>query len=434
MFLFLSLFFLIPKFAEAEEYLRYDKSSKLSSKDYLYESRSSKQEDVFDSATSTIDLGVDLGIGSDCGRVDFKNTLRSSLTNILNSEYFGDLGKNIVGSSPMLAACYFSPTWCAILKHSQLSANFMSQMRLNQCALIDKYTDSRTDDFYQERQTCVRRKIAENGGNLESAMGSCQNVYQSDLASWKEAGQSRTNKLIDSSAAWAGFRGEPAKKSLDLLKSMVGDTVISNGQVKVDYGPKAVNLSPNNHLLGLEKSIHTKLCTEVLTKIKRQHGRPVERIISDADLKSLGDGTDDFQISRETLESLALMPARKQNLYCKKLSDALALGIFTKDLNRSLDILTASTQNPHLPPNRKQELDDKRRQLKESVELTLTLKKERSDPLNSVLSQINASGNDIRGEIVREKFDQDDAALRNERVKSQLLDCADGLNCPPRRP
>ncbi len=431
--MFLYLFLLFPKFLSAEDYLRYQKSSKISPQDYLYESRSLKQDELFDSTTATLDMGVDLGIGSDCGRVDFKNTLRASLKNILNSEYFGDLGQNIVGSSPMLAACYFSPTWCAILKHSQLNANFMSQMRLNQCALIDKYTDSRTEDYYKERQTCVRRQIKENGGNLESAMGSCQNVYQADLASWKDSGQSNTNKLIDSSAAWAGFHGESAKTSLDLLKSMVGDTVITNGQVKVDYGPKNVNLSPNNYLLGLEKSMHTKLCSEVLGKIKNQPGQPVERIISDAEIKSLGKGSQEFQISREVLEALSLMPDRRQDLYCKKLADALALSIFTKDLNTSLDILTASSQNPHLPSNRKLEIDDKRRQLKEQVELTLTLKKERSEPLNAVMSQISSSGNDIRQEIVKEKFHQDDATLRNARMKSQLLDCADGLPCPQQR-
>jgi hypothetical protein len=64
-----------------------------------------------------------------------------------------------------------SPTWCAILKHTQVNANFLSQMRLDQCALIDKYTDSRTEDYYRERQDCVRQKIADNGGDLENAMG-----------------------------------------------------------------------------------------------------------------------------------------------------------------------------------------------------------------------------------------------------------------------
>ena len=254
--------------AVAQEALRYEKSTRIAPGDYLLKSRNDKPDDIFDRAT-LVDVGVDLGIGSDCGRVDFRNTLRSTLGNMLDSKYFGDLGKNIIAASPMLATCYFSPTWCAILKHSQLSANFLSQMRLNQCAIIDKYTDSRVDDFYQERQGCVRKNIASNGGNLEEAMDSCQNVWQSDLSNWAggSAEKVSTNKLIESSAEWAGFKGDESKKSLDLIKSMVGDTVVSKGQVQVDYGTKKANLSPENHLLALSAGVEKNLCGDLLGRV-----------------------------------------------------------------------------------------------------------------------------------------------------------------------
>jgi len=131
-----------------------------------------------------------------------------------------------------------SPTWCAILKHTQVSANFLSQMRLDQCALIDRYTDSRTDDYYRERQECVRQKIADNGGNLEQAMGECQGgVYGANLANWagqSGGGKTPVSKLIESSAKWAGLSGPEATRTTDLLKAFVGDTVVASGNVSVE--------------------------------------------------------------------------------------------------------------------------------------------------------------------------------------------------------
>lgn len=421
--------------AVAQEALRYEKSTRIAPGDYLLKSRNDKPDDIFDRAT-LVDVGVDLGIGSDCGRVDFRNTLRSTLGNMLDSKYFGDLGKNIIAASPMLATCYFSPTWCAILKHSQLSANFLSQMRLNQCAIIDKYTDSRVDDFYQERQGCVRKNIASNGGNLEEAMDSCQNVWQSDLSNWAggSAEKVSTNKLIESSAEWAGFKGDESKKSLDLIKSMVADTVVSKGQVQVDYGTKKANLSPENHLLALSAGVEKKLCGDLLGRVTAQRDRPIERVVSDADLKQLAPDSPQPMLDRQTLEALAVMPEAKRAIACKRLSDAVAMTAFTRDINRSLDILTAASQNPHLPPHRKQEIDEKRRQLKESVELTLELERQRREPLNQVVAQINADGQALRSDYLQEGFTSDRAAISNRQVKASLMDCSDWVMCNGRTP
>jgi hypothetical protein len=59
-------------------------------------------------------------------------------------------------------------------------------MRLDQCALIDKYVDNRTEDFKKERQSCVHQAIQRNGGNMENAMKECQSGsdYSVDLANW----------------------------------------------------------------------------------------------------------------------------------------------------------------------------------------------------------------------------------------------------------
>lgn len=416
--------------AQGSGALRYEHQTSLSPSDYLLKSRDDHRDPVFD-RYQTIELGVDLGIGADCGRVDFKSTLRSSLSNMIDSKYFGDLGKNIVAASPMLAACYFSPTWCAILKHSQLSANFLSQMRLDQCALIDKYTDSRVDDFYQERQTCVHEKIGQNGGDLEAAMDSCRNVWQADLSNWAGGGNKvETNKLVESSAAWAGYSGQAAERSVDLLKAFVGDTVVTRGQVKVDYGSRGAALTPQRHLQALQGSIHTKLCQDlVLRTISNRGQQGIGRTVSDRDLKEVSGGSEEVLVDRQTIESLSYMPSVQRQHACRKLADAVAMTTMTKDLNRSLDILTVSSQNPHLPPHRKAELEEKRRVLKESIEVTLELQRQRNEPLNRVVAQINGDGFKYRGEVSDRVLSSGAAGHEQESARTSLLDCADAVMC-----
>lgn len=413
--------------------LRFEKRSTLRPSDYLMKSREERQDSVFEKYQA-IDLGVDLGIGSDCGRVDFKNTLRSSLTNMLDAKYFGDLGRNIIASSPMLATCYFSPTWCAILKHSQLSANFMSQMRLDQCALIDKYTDKRTEDFYEERQTCVHKKIEENGGDLESAMDSCRNVWQADLSNWA-GGDSKTptNKLIESSAAWAGYQGEESKKAVDMVKSFVGDTIVTRGKVSVDYGSRASALTPQRHLQELRAGIESKLCRQLVQRVFAERGtRSIRDLISDNDLKSVSGNSKEYLIDRGTIEALAFMPSIQRENACKRLSDAIAMTTLTKDLNRSIDILSVSAQNPHLPPHRKAELEEKSRALKESMDMTLKLERERTEPLNRIVSQVNEEGDRYRDHASERILSGEKSRLEQDSVKSAFFDCADGVMCEGR--
>ena len=107
----------------------------------------------------------------------------------------------------MLLACYFSPTWCSILKHSQLSANFLSQMRLSPMRHHRQVRDARTEDFYRERQACAQQYIQQNGGDLETAMDACQNVYSADLSSWAggQDGKVSTNQLIESLGQMGGI-------------------------------------------------------------------------------------------------------------------------------------------------------------------------------------------------------------------------------------
>jgi hypothetical protein len=163
-------------------------STRLSPTDYIYGSYGPNTDYIFDQM-AVVDLSADLGIGADCGRLNVGNTLRASLNNIFDEKYFQSMGRNILAASPMLLTCYLSPTWCSILKHSRLRASYLMKTRLSQCGMIDKYIDSRTEEFAQERQSCVRKEIDRSGGDFEAAMESCQNIWNRDLSNW--AGDNR---------------------------------------------------------------------------------------------------------------------------------------------------------------------------------------------------------------------------------------------------
>ena len=412
----------------------YRNKTEIHARDYLFQHQGLKKDPIFDEYRS-VDLGVNLGIGSDCGRVDFKNTLQATLKNILDSRYFGDMGKDIMAGSPMLLACYFSPTWCAILKHSQINANFMSQMRLSQCALMDKYTDSRVEDFYAERQTCVHKEIESNGGNIESAMQTCNSsrMWDSDITNWsgdKYGEKSGSNKLIESSARWAGFdTAENGSSTVKLVQSLVGDTVISRGKVSVEYGDKPFGITPRTHLAGIERDVQDKLCNGLMGRIDDAGPSRANGVIRDADLKAITGSSDQVLLDPQTVRNLSVMPYRTRALYCLKLANSIAIARFSEDMNRSLDVLSLASQNPNLPDRRKKEIEDKRETLKQSIDATLELQRERNAPLNQVVSQINQEGDAIRGDLSQERLVQDSAEMQSESARRQFFDCSDNTLC-----
>ena len=411
--------------------LRYQ--TRLSPHDYLWRSEENYHDPVFDEYR-TVDLGADIGVGSDCGRIDFTNTLRASLKNILDTKYFGDLGKNIIASSPMLLACYFSPTWCAILKHSQVSAHYISQMRLDQCSLIDKYTDNRVEDFYQERQGGVRRAIEENGGDLEHAMETCRGnkLWDQDLPNWAgklQGAKVSENRLIESSAKWAGFDSSEGKKSVDLLKAFVGDTVVFHGNGKVDYGPRQSSLTPRMYLQTIEKKTFEELCTKIMRRADNAEGRPIDALVTDDELQAL---TPQFKrplIDRQTLRALGVMSPKERFEACKALSDSVSMSVFSSDVNRSLEMLTTLSQNPNLPPNRKQEIEQKRQGLKDQVDLTLKLRQEQAKPVGEVMQYIAQEGLAAQDEATRENLVSQSSVEMKASHATRMNDCADGVFC-----
>lgn len=409
-------------------------TGRLKPQDYLFAPSPERKNDLFD-GLKPVEASVNLGIGSDCGRINIEGTLKSTFGKVLSGDYFKGLAQDILGSAPMLAACYMSPTWCSILKHTQLSANFLTQTRLNQCQVIDKYTDSRVEDYYRERQSCVHQAIQANGGDMDAALSSCQGgIFDGKLGKWAGATKDNPQKpsaLIEDSVAWAGFDGQEGSRVTDVLKSLVGDTVVAQGNVRVEYGPRAHPYSPRSYLISMEKDVSDSFCGKLLPEIAGS-GTYLNDLDIAQRLKSLPTAPGELEapfLTPDLVRNLAYLPPVRRDRICLKLSQALAMQAFTRDMNRSLDVLTAAAQNPNLPPNRKQEIEDKRRQLKDQIELTLRLRQEQSKPLGEVMQYIAQEGLGAQDEAVKANLTQESDARATHSHFERMNDCSDGVFC-----
>ena len=415
----------------AGENLDYQNVENFSPSDYLLGSHGRRKDPVFDEYR-TIDLNLDLGLGADCGRISVKNTMKAALQNILDARYLGDMGKDILAASPMLLTCYFSPTWCSILKHSRIRANFLAQLRMNQCKAIDSYTDSKVNEFYEQRAECVRNANQKSGGNFEQSMESCKNYWDADIADWSGDGKSSENRLIESTAKWAGFQGKKAERVVNLTKAFIGNTVIKRGSISIDYGPRRVQLTPRTYLMDIRKDTYTKLCDGLVKRIVKKGGyrSNVYQLVSDKDLDSLSGSADHHLVDRQTILSLAYLPHSKREVACKKLSDAISMTVFSDDMGRTLDFTSSKlTTNPHLPNKRQAEAVRKSKVLKDQIEMALALEKHNSDPLNQVLYQINKEGEKYQGVVVEEELSIDRNTGLTKRLDSLFFDCADRIGC-----
>src|SRR5207253_2309377 len=111
-----------------------------------------------------------------------------------------------------------------------------------------------------------------NNGNFETAMESCKNYEDYDISSWAGKGKNKVNKLIESTAEWAGMNNDQGKRVVDLTKAFVGDTVVAKGEVSVDFGPRRIQLTPRTYLMEIKDATFKRLCNELLPKLVNSGG------------------------------------------------------------------------------------------------------------------------------------------------------------------
>ncbi len=399
--------------------------------DYLFGKKSNYSDPIFDKA-KVIQLNVDLGIASDCGQINIHSTLQTGLRNLLDEEYFKKVGQDIMAGAPMLLTCYLSPTWCAILKNARIQADFLAQLRLNQCGAINKYIDQRQSDYHEQRSKCVQEQIEGSGGNFEKAIDKCNESKEFSLKDWAGgSGQTIENRLLDGTAKWAGLTGDKAERMMDITKALIGDTVIQKGRVSVDYGTRSMRLTPRTYLNEIKSSTFKKLCEDLLPRLVNAgaYGGNAFKVIKDNELKDVS-GTNNVILDRQTLTSLAFLPREKRVNACRQLSDALATGTFTKDMEQTLDFLSSVLpSNPHLPEKHRTDADRKRRSFKDQVELTLDFEKQTSEPLNQVLYRINQEGSKYLEKAANREIRLDGQWQHSQQIDGLFFDCADRVNC-----
>ena len=302
---------------------------------------------------------------------------------------------------------------------------------MKQCNAINRFVDERVSDYYENRSSCIQKSIRKNDGDFETAMGSCKNYHDFNIMDWAGDGKSPVNKLIESTAKWAGMSDVEDKRIVNLTKAFIGDTVIKRGELSVDFGPRRVQLTPRTYLMEVRATSYQRLCRGLLPKIMSAGGYKanIYRIVSAEDLADVN-GQNENGIDHQSLQSLVYLPGKQRRKACRKVADALALGIYSIDMSKTLDFISSKmAANPHLPSKRKMEADLKRRAFKDHVELTLTLSKENSAPLNEVLFQLNQSGERYRDGRTKRGLRGVNSTIHQINRDRIFFDCGDGLTC-----
>lgn len=403
--------------------------STLKPSDYLMRDHT-RRDRTFDDL-KVVDLGFNVGLGSDCGKIKLDASLKASLGKIFESNFLGNMGQDILDGSWMLIICYLSPNWCSILRHFRLQANFVGRMRQNQCDAINKYVDSRVSEFNRSRQQCVSDALAKDGNAEEIAACGNRQIYKFDLKSWAGEGKPtpNQNRLLHDSATWAGFNDSAV---LNLAKQFVGDTIVGRGKVQIEYGPDKVYIPPKNHLIKMAKKTKQTLCEGLLKKIDNSSDGP-EAAITDQDIVSLNGSKNIEYIDRQTIRFLSMLPYRKRRYYCSKIALALANARFTHESSQVMEFLNLVSQNPNLPHERRQEVLDKKNSFKESIENIRFEQEQTNTPLNQIATEISKEGLRYQNNFVKREARAGKARRTNYRTNTLFYNCVTPAMCDRRQ-
>lgn len=374
-----------------------------------------------------VDLSANVEVGTSCGEMNVSTNLKANLSDLLDDGFFKGLGNKIQGAGGMLALCYLSPSYCSIAKHMRMSAHFLSQLNLDSCSLIDKYVDSRVSDYELSKQQCVRQAMSKNGKDPKRALEQC-GESGGDLADWSggKGGTVRTNALIGSTAKWAGLKGEEASRVVEITKAFVGDTVVGRGGVEVEFGDRKKMTTPRE-LIAEETRYAEARLNEVIESVGDD---PVLTNQLKNKIRDVFSGGLPPELGIETVRKLSFMPTRARQEAVRKLGRAIASNRVIQDAEKSMEVLSLAARNPNLPPTRQQEATILRQQLKDSLELTLDMRKSEADQLTKVLSAIHKEGDYFEGGVSRRSLEGEAARKNQDRLKGLFFDCSDRVFCP----
>ena len=369
-----------------------------------------------------IDLSTLADVGSNCGQIDVSANLRSNLNQFMSGDFFKGLGNQIMDAGGLLSLCYLSQSACSITKNTRLTSGLTSSLDLSACSMIEKYQDQQIAAYEQERSQCVRSELKRNGNNVNQALKACgKNNYEYNLSDWGGSGKNVSiNKLIESTAKWAGLKG--AKKIIEVTKSFVGDTVIGQGEVKVEFGARKRIVSPSE-MIADEKKLVAERLNELFESYENQWS------IKDEEIERIFSGKIPLYLSKQMVQKLSYLPHKQRRMAIDKLSQVIAGQHVVGQVEKSMEILLLANRNPNLPEDQKLEAKRLREQLKDSLDLGVSIKDRQDAKLERIVASIIGEGEKYENWENLNNVSSEKANFDGSSLKKEFLDCSNKIFC-----
>ncbi|MBY0316350.1 MAG: hypothetical protein K2Q26_12560 [Bdellovibrionales bacterium] len=371
-----------------------------------------------------VDLSASVNVGSNCGQMDVGANLRSNLKEFLNGDFFQGVGNQIVDAGGLLALCYLSPAMCSITKNLRLESGLTSAMDLDACSMIEKYQDQQIAVYERERSQCMRRELQRNGNNVKLALKTCGgNNYEHNLADWSGGDKNvNLNRLIESTAKWAGLKGDDAERTIELTKAFVGDTVIGRGGVEVDFGARKRIVSPSE-IIEEEKVLLAKGLNSLFKDYDENWH------IKDDEIKKIFEDRLPLPVARNLVQKLSFLPHQEREMAIHKLSKSVATQSGVDKVEKSMEILLLASRNPNIPDAQKLEAKQLGEQLKDSLELGVHAKSKEYAGLERVVSQITTEGQKYEDWENQDLIGVEKANFSRKSLQQEYMDCSDKVFC-----
>lgn len=371
-----------------------------------------------------IDLSASVNVGSNCGQMDVGANLRANMREFLNGDFFQGVGNQIVDAGGLLALCYLSPSMCSITKGLRLESSLASEMNLSACSMIEKYQDQQIAVYERERSQCMRSELQRNGNNVKLALKACgSNNYEHNLADWSGGDKNvNLNRLIESTAKWAGLKGDDAERTVELTKAFVGDTVIGRGGVEVDFGARKRIVSPSE-IIEEEKLYLAKGLNSLFKDYDENW------TIKDEEIKKVFEDRLPLPVAKNLVQKLSFLPYQDREMAISKLAKSIATQSGVDKVEKSMEVLLLASRNPNIPDAQRLEAKQLSEQLKDSLELGVHAKSKEYAGLERVVSQITEEGQKYEDWENQDSIGVEKAHFSRKSLEQEYMDCSDKVFC-----
>lgn len=345
----LLLLLMLPCIALASNSYKYDSSSSVSSYDYLFKDKGPKTERGTKNIVET-DGNIDIGIGTDCGKIDFKKQLNFEALKYMSNEYLKDVSSAALGALPMFWLCNnpYSKGACETLKDLRINASLASLFSINHCKAIDKFTTGKVAEFYERRSECINKEMNNGAGDWQMAMNFCRS--KANKLKWSGKAKKR-NELLKDSSIWAGYGQEKTEKILSFLRPLIGEVIIDNSKMKVDYGNNKVLLGPSEVFRNSVEDANKQFCTGIVSKLNKITNRAISRKVHALKYN--------YFVPLHVLDKLRSIPRGERGQMCKTLVLAIEYLKFQTSMEEAKAFLYKIRQNPNLGSFARTEMDSK---------------------------------------------------------------------------